>query len=126
LAPCCFVVVSRRLLDAALAQIPDPHRHGTPVQIRSDTAGCTHGFLAHIRSLREHGVNTFFSVGFPATEAVRDAIRVATAGIPALEADGGLRDGAGLSGGCRGVPGAVSGHADFERVGDGAAALACG
>lgn len=82
------------VLDAALAQIPDAPRYGTPVLIRSDTAGCTHGFLAHIRSLRDHGVNTFFSVGFPVTEPVRDAIRVATAWIPALEADGGLRDGA--------------------------------
>lgn len=30
----------------------------------------------------------------PVTEAIRDAIRVATAWIPALESDGGLRDGA--------------------------------
>jgi Transposase DDE domain group 1 len=82
------------VLDQALAQIPDPYRHGPPMLIRSDTAGCTHGFLAHIRSLRDQGVNSFFSVGFPVTEAIRDAIRVATAWIPALEADGGLRDGA--------------------------------
>jgi hypothetical protein len=82
------------VLDAALTQIPDPHRHGTPVLIRCDTAGATYGFLSHIRSLREQGVNTFFSVGFPVTEPIRDAIRVATAWIPALEADGGLRDGA--------------------------------
>jgi hypothetical protein len=82
------------VLDRALAQIPDAHRHGTDILIRSDTAGATHGFLAHIRALRDHGVNTFFSVGFPVTEQVRDAIRVATAWIPALESDGGLRDGA--------------------------------
>ena len=82
------------VLDAALAQIPDSHRHGTPVLIRADTAGATHGFLAHIRALREQGIQSFFSVGFPVTEAIRDAIRLATAWIPALESDGGLRDGA--------------------------------
>ena len=43
------------VLDAALAQIPDAHRHGTPILVRADTAGCTRAFLAHIRSLREHG-----------------------------------------------------------------------
>jgi hypothetical protein len=82
------------VLDQALAQIPDAWRYGTPVLIRADTAGCTHGFLAHICTLRDHGINTSFSVGFPVTEPIRDAIRVATAWIPALEQDGGLRDGA--------------------------------
>src|SRR3954451_1210164 len=48
------------VLDQALAQIPDAHRHGTEILIRSDSAGCTYGFLAHIRSLREHGMTTFF------------------------------------------------------------------
>lgn len=41
------------VLDQALAQIPDAHRHGTPILLRSDSAGSSHGFLAHIRSLRE-------------------------------------------------------------------------
>jgi hypothetical protein len=36
------------VLDAALAQLPDHHRHGTPILIRADTAGCTRQFLAHI------------------------------------------------------------------------------
>lgn len=40
------------VLDASLAQIPDAPRYGIPILIRSDSAGCTHGFLAHIRSLR--------------------------------------------------------------------------
>ena len=62
------------VLDAALHQIPDAHRHGTPILIRSDSAGCTQGFLAHIRSLREHGVDTRFSVGVAITEPVREAI----------------------------------------------------
>jgi hypothetical protein len=43
------------VLDAALAQIPDAYRHGTPVLIRADTAGCTKAFLTHIRRLRDQG-----------------------------------------------------------------------
>lgn len=43
------------VLDAALAQIPDEHRHGTPVLVRTDTAGCTRAFLAHITGLRDTG-----------------------------------------------------------------------
>jgi hypothetical protein len=82
------------VLDQALAQIPDAHRYGTPILIRSDSAGCTYGFLAHIRSLRAVGVDTCFSVGVAITEPIRDAIRAATGWIPALDADGDLRDGA--------------------------------
>ena len=29
------------VLDDALTQIPDQYRHGTPILIRSDSAGCT-------------------------------------------------------------------------------------
>jgi hypothetical protein len=82
------------VLDQALQQIPDAHRYGTPILIRSDSAGCTQGFLSHIRSLREHGVDTCFSVGVAITEPVREAIRAATDWIPALNSDGDLRDGA--------------------------------
>jgi hypothetical protein len=82
------------VLDQALAQIPDAYRHGTPILIRSDSAGCTSGFLAHIRSLREVGITTSFSVGVAITEPIREAIRQATDWIPALDADGDLRDGA--------------------------------
>jgi hypothetical protein len=82
------------VLDAALAQIPDGHRYGVDVLIRADTAGCSQAFLAHIRRLRRTGMRSFFSVGVPVTEAIRDAITVATAWIPALQADGNLRDGA--------------------------------
>jgi len=55
------------VLDAALAQISDVHRHGTPVLIRSDSTGCTHGFLAHIRGLRANGIDARFSVGVAIT-----------------------------------------------------------
>jgi hypothetical protein len=86
------------VLDQALQQIPDAHRYGPDILIRSDSAGCTYGFLAHIRSLREHGMNTFFSVGVAITEPVRDAIGLALDHcdwwVPALHADGELRDGA--------------------------------
>ena len=41
------------VLDAALAQLPDQHRHGTSIVVRADTAGCTREFLTHIRGLRD-------------------------------------------------------------------------
>ena len=34
------------VIDDALAQIPDGHRHGTPIFIRADSAGGTREFLA--------------------------------------------------------------------------------
>jgi hypothetical protein len=59
------------VLDAALAQIPDEHRNGQPVLVRTDTAGCTQAFLAYIRSLREYGVDVRFSVSAPIDEPIR-------------------------------------------------------
>ncbi len=50
------------VLDQALAQIPDQYRHGNDILIRCDSAGASHAFRRHIRSLREQGVRTFFSV----------------------------------------------------------------
>lgn len=41
------------MLDQALAQIPDAHRHGTDMLIRTDGAGSAKAFLAHIRELRK-------------------------------------------------------------------------
>jgi hypothetical protein len=87
------------VFDAALAQLPDQHRHGTAILIRADTAGCTREFLTHIRSLRNDAVNCEFSVGW----AIRDKERAAITAIPkkvwadAVDADGGHRDGAGLA-----------------------------
>src|ERR671921_1705878 len=49
------------VLDAALAQIPDQYRHGTPILVRADTAGCTREFLTHIRRLREQAMSCEFS-----------------------------------------------------------------
>lgn len=87
------------VLDQALAQIPDHYRHGVPILIRSDSAGCTHRLLAHIRSLREQGVDARFSVGVAITEPVRRAITTMNEHrpddwIPALDHDGQPRDGA--------------------------------
>jgi hypothetical protein len=84
------------VLDRALDQIPEPHRYGSPILIRSDSAGSSHAFLAHIRGLREQGLDTQFSVGVAIGEAVRAAITTADDWIPALNGDGGLRDGAEL------------------------------
>lgn len=82
------------VLDAAVEQIPDTHRHGTEILIRSDSAGCTQGFLAHIRSLREQHITTYFSVGAAVTEPVRHTILAAIGWIPATDAASEPRDGA--------------------------------
>jgi hypothetical protein len=62
------------VLDQALAQIPDVDRHGVPVLIRADGAGCTKAFLAHIRGLRDQGVATEFSAGWALTQRERTAL----------------------------------------------------
>ncbi|SFO50864.1 Transposase DDE domain group 1 [Pseudonocardia ammonioxydans] len=62
------------VLDDALAQVPDSYRHGHPILIRADTAGCTRAFLAHLRGLREQGVSCEFSVGWSITDRERAAI----------------------------------------------------
>ncbi|MFL6115224.1 MAG: IS1380 family transposase [Catenulispora sp.] len=84
------------VLDQALAQIPDAHRHGVPLLVRTDTAGCTKAFLAHIRALREHAVDARFSVGAPIDAEVRDAISTlpASAWSSAIDADDEIREGA--------------------------------
>ena len=55
------------LIDQALAQIPDEQRHGYPILIRADGAGSSKAFLAHIRSLRDTGVHSEFSIGWAVT-----------------------------------------------------------
>ena len=84
------------VLDQALAQVPDAHRHGVPVLVRADGAGCSKAFLAHIRSLREQTVLTEFTVGWAVTDRERDAIArlPARAWTPAIDADGRHRPGA--------------------------------
>ncbi|WP_326672413.1 IS1380 family transposase [Streptomyces canus] len=84
------------VLDHALAQIPDDRRYGVPILVRTDTAGCTKAFLAHIRALRADGVDARFSVGAPIDAEVRDAISAlpASAWSTAIDADDEPRDGA--------------------------------
>jgi len=84
------------VLDQALTQIPDAHRHGAPLLVRTDTAGCTKAFLTHIRALRETGVDARFTVGAPIDAEVRDAVSAlpAQAWLPAIDADDEIRDGA--------------------------------
>jgi hypothetical protein len=84
------------VLDAALAQIPDAHRHGVPVLVRADGAGCSKAFLADIRSLREQAVATEFTVGWAVTDRERDAIArlPGTAWTAAIDAAGRHRPGA--------------------------------
>ena len=62
------------MLDQALAQIPDAHRHGHPILIRADGAGCTKAFLGHVRALRGDAVDCEFSVGWTITAREHTAI----------------------------------------------------
>jgi len=77
-------------LALALAQLPDAHRH-KPVLVRVDGAGFSHPLINY---LAEAGLG--YSVGFPTTAAVRDAIAALPVHVwrPAVTADGGLREGA--------------------------------
>lgn len=80
------------VLDAALAQIPPPKPRGRRcILARADSAGATHGF---VDALRERGIR--FSVGFPLTASVRDAVlqTPARAWVPAIRQGGEDRDGA--------------------------------
>ena len=78
------------VLDQALAQIPDRYRHGHPVLVRADGAGCTKAFLAHIRSLRKQGVSCEFSVGWTITAREHTAIALLRDQdwTPAVDTDG--------------------------------------
>jgi hypothetical protein len=84
------------VFNHALAQIPDVHRHGTDILVRTDSAGSAKAFLAHVRDMRKRGIRTFFSVGYAITEPVRQAVRAMPDHLwhPALDQDGTLRDGA--------------------------------
>ena len=81
------------VLEQALAQMPDAHRHGAGILIRADSAGGAKAFLTHLRRLRSRGIHTFFSVGHPVTELFRRAIRARPEHVwhPALEQDGSPR-----------------------------------
>jgi hypothetical protein len=81
----------------ALAQLPDHERHGQPILIRADGAGASKAWLNHLAGLREgQHLDLDYSVGFTMTEQVQQAILAlpAWAWRPAVQVDGGLRDGA--------------------------------
>ena len=62
------------ILGDALAQILGRHRYGRPILVRTDTAGCSKAFLAHIRVQRDRAVAAEFSVGWSITDRERVAI----------------------------------------------------
>ena len=76
------------VVDWALSQLPDRWR-ATPILIRADGAGYSHALIA---ALSEQGLE--FSVGYPITDAVRDAIATMPkwAWQIACNADGDLRE----------------------------------
>ncbi len=76
------------VVEAALTQLPDRWR-SKPILIRADGAGYSHALIS---ALSQQGLE--FSVGYPVTEAVRDAIAVVPkwAWTTAANADGLLRE----------------------------------
>jgi Transposase DDE domain group 1 len=78
------------VLDLALGQLPETARAGR-ILVRTDGAGFSHQFLDHLVA---RGLE--YSVGYAVTEDVRDAIMLLPewAWQAAVDADGGLRDGA--------------------------------
>jgi Transposase DDE domain group 1 len=84
------------VLDAALAQVPDPILCDGPLLVRADGAGCTKAFLTHIRDLRARHVTAEFSVGWPVGQRQRLAIDAlpAIAWTPAVDSAGEPREGA--------------------------------
>ena len=76
------------VLDRALTQIPDRWR-SKKVLIRADGAGYSHALISALS-----GQGLEFSVGYPVTEAVRDAIRLVPkwAWQAANNSDGALRE----------------------------------
>jgi len=87
------------VIDAALAQIPDEHRHGYPILFRFDGAGATKALLAHLRSLRNTNVHSEFSVGWAVTAREHAAIAALPrrAWTDAIDIDGDPRESAAVA-----------------------------
>ncbi len=87
------------VIDAALAQIPDEHRHGYPILFRFDGAGASKALLAHIRALRNTNVHSEFSVGWAVTAREHAAIAALPkrAWTPAIDIDGDPRESAAVA-----------------------------
>jgi hypothetical protein len=86
-------------LEANVRQIPDAHRHGTHILVRTDSAGSAKAFLTYLRALRDNGLHLRFSVGYAVTAPARRAIRALPEQVwhPALDQDGTLRAGASVA-----------------------------
>ncbi|ANW66323.1 transposase [Mycobacterium sp. djl-10] len=91
-----IIVLAQALAALPAPWRPDPSRGGGPdrpqVLVRCDTAGATHRFAD---ACREQGVG--FSFGYPVDARVQDAVdtlNLAEGWYPAIDTDGGLRDGA--------------------------------
>jgi hypothetical protein len=83
----------KEVLARALAQLP-PGAANPGTLVRTDSGGATHAFTDAV-----HEAGLLFSVGFDLTEPVREAVLVVpeSAWVPALDAEGGVRDGAGVA-----------------------------
>ena len=68
------------VLDQALAQIPDYMRHGVPILVRTDTAGCTKAVLTHIGGLWDTGCDVRFRSTAGPVRHGRRVLPVATSG----------------------------------------------
>ncbi|GGY97670.1 IS1380 family transposase [Streptomyces poonensis] len=77
----------------ALAQLPRQYRRGRQTLLRTDSGGGTHAFVAW---LAKRGRWLSHSVGMTITDALHAAVLnvPASAWTPAVEPDGGIRDGA--------------------------------
>lgn len=88
-----ITVLNWALESLPQAYRPDPDNPDAPqVLIRSDSAGATHGFAAACRK-----THVGFSFGCPITAPTRDGAQVLTdndAWYPAIDSDGGIREGA--------------------------------
>ena len=83
-----------KVIDAALTQVPAEHRHGYPILFRFDGAGASKALLAHLRGLREQGVDSEFSVGWALGAREHAAIAAVpdSAWTAAIDGDGTPRD----------------------------------
>ncbi|WP_099025937.1 IS1380 family transposase [Mycolicibacterium palauense] len=88
------IVLAQALASLPAPWRPDPDHPDGPnnVLVRCDTAGATHGFA---EACRTQGVG--FSFGYPVDWRVQDAVDTLNLGdawYPAIDTDGGIRDGA--------------------------------
>lgn len=87
-----------KVLDAAIAQIPWPHRRNLLVTI--DGAGAGHQIVDHITAWNaRHGYRVEYSIGFDLDDRARTAINKLPTGSwePALDPDGKPRDDAAVA-----------------------------